>query len=237
MKRTLLSLSIISLCFLANAQRSVDLQLEVTSHSDGDFIITEGPIDFTGEVSNAGTETLEAADSVYYYIIVYIDGFTDSIPLSFGAGSAAIYTGIPYFQGQSFTATHTIGFSAGFNGEPGELCVYGKPVNRTNPISDPVLVNNKQCVSVTFIDEADLSVGENKSDKIQLSPNPSNTCFSIKNVEENSVLSITDLNGNAIGFTQNAAHQIDCSGWKNGIYLVFISDSKGNFVERMVVSH
>lgn len=80
MMRTLLSLSMILLCFFGNTQRSVDLELVITSHADGDFMVTETPIDFTAEVINLGTGTLEVTDSVYYYIIIYSDSFT----LSFG---------------------------------------------------------------------------------------------------------------------------------------------------------
>ncbi|MNU86604.1 hypothetical protein D3C71_763710 [compost metagenome] len=235
MKRTLLSLSTVLLCFFSHAQRSVDLQVEVTSHFDGDFLITEGPIDFTAEVLNVGTETLEATDSVYYYIIISTALFTDSFSLVFGGGTAEIYTGIPYFQGQSFTTLNTIGFSAGFNGETGQLCAYAKLVNATSPISDPVLENNKNCVSVTFIDEAELSVGENDLSTVKLTPNPASNSFSITGLDSD--VSIVDLNGNTINFERNLTGEIDCSSWSNGVYLVNMSNASGAFVKRLVVSH
>ncbi|WP_341901920.1 T9SS type A sorting domain-containing protein [Fluviicola taffensis] len=232
MKRTLLSLSILSVCFFSNAQREIDLNLMITSHQDGDYMATEVPIDFKAEILNVGQTTLEASDSIYYYILIY----DDSIPLSFAAGNAQIYTGIPYGQGQAFETIHTIGFSASFNGITTDVCVYGKPKNSANPISDPVLTNNKHCVSITFIDEADLSVGTNKLDGIQLSPNPANNHFSIVGAED-ATISIADLNGNEVEFARNLLGEIDCSNWGNGIYLIAISNSKGNFVQRMVISH
>ncbi|MNJ82856.1 hypothetical protein D3C87_02680 [compost metagenome] len=235
MKRTLLSLSILLLCFFSHAQRSVDLELTISSHSNGDLLVTEGPIEFTGEVVNVGTETLEAADSVYYYIIIYVDIYIDTFTLTLGGGDPAIYTGIPYSQGQSFVATHYIGFSSGFNGETGNLCIYGKPVNAASPISDPVLANNKNCVSVTFIDESELSVGENDLSNVKLTPNPANNSFSLTGADHS--VSIVDLNGKVVDFERSVEGEIDCSSWPNGVYLVHISNAGGAFVKRLVVSH
>ncbi|MNU86603.1 hypothetical protein D3C71_763700 [compost metagenome] len=231
MKRALLSLSIISFCFLSNAQRSVDLELIITSHADGDYFFTEVPVDFSTEILNLGSETLEATDSVFYYMLFY----GDTLPIGHLGANHELYTGATYLESQSFQTLHNIGFSYHMNGITTNLCVYAKVVNATNPISDPVLANNSTCVSLIFIDEAELSVGENDLSTVKLTPNPASNSFSITGVDSN--VSIADLNGKTIDFEWNLAGEIDCSSWLNGVYLVNISNADGAFVKRLVVSH
>lgn len=233
MKRILLSLSMILLCFFGNTQRSIDLELIITSHADGDIMVTEGPIVFTAEVINLGTETLEASDSVCYYILIY----NDSFDLSLGAENYALYTGITSAPSQSFQATQTIGFSNTFNGETTDLCVYAKPMNSTSPISDPVLTNNKNCVSITFIDESELSVATNQTGLIQLTPNPANDYFNLTGVDENAFVSVMDVQGNRVDFNWKNGEKIDCSTWSNGVYLLKVTNANGTSVKKFLVAH
>jgi hypothetical protein len=233
MKRILLSLSMILLCFFGNAQRLLDLQLTITDPQNNDTIEADGPFNFSVNVKNVDSvESLEAADSVYYYFIL----FGDTTIFAQNNQNHLDYTGNSLAPTQSFNIPRVIGFSNQFIGMTVDLCVYVKPKNGQNLIDDPNQSNNMECVTVHVI-STNLSVSTNELSTIKIAPNPANDQFNLIGVDENSIVSVLDVQGNSLDFNRNNGEQIDCSDWKNGVYFIHIANSEGSFIQRMVVSH
>nr|WP_294858185.1 T9SS type A sorting domain-containing protein [uncultured Fluviicola sp.] len=233
MKRILLSLSMILLCFFGNTQRLLDLQLTITTPQNGDTIEAETPFNFIVNVKNVDSvENLVAADSVYYYFIL----FGDTTIFAQNNQNHLDYTGNSIAPTQSFSIPRVIGFSDQFVGMTVDLCIYVKPENGQDPIDDPNQSNNMECVTVHVISN-NLSVSTNELSTIKIAPNPANDYFNLTGIDENSFVSVMDTQGNSVDFNRNNEEQIDCSNWKNGVYFIHISDSSGSSVRRMVVSH
>ncbi len=233
MKRTLLSLSIALLCFFSNAQRSLDLHLTFIAPQDGNTLQTEQPYSFIVSVTNTDPgANLEYADSIYYYTIIMGDTMTIYPDNTDHWG----YGGNFLAPTESFNITRMFVFSDQHDGMDVDICIFIKPVNPANPVEDPHLENNMECITVHFVPE-DLSVGDHKLTGIQLAPNPASSQFSLVGLPENASVSVADLNGKSVHVLPVSESVIDCSSWPNGVYLVNISTAEGAFVDRIVVSH
>lgn len=233
MKRILLSLSMILLCFFGNTQRSIDLELTIMTPQNDDIIEAEEPFNFNVSVKNVDSaESLEAADSVYYYFIL----FGDTTIFAENNQDHLNYTGNTLAPTQNFYIPRVIGFSDQFVGMTVDLCIYVKPENNQNPIDDPNQSNNMECVTVHVISN-DLAVSTNELSTIKLAPNPANDHFNLSGVDENAFVSITDVQGNKVDFNWKNAEKIDCSNWSNGVYLLKVSSANGTSVKKFLVAH
>jgi hypothetical protein len=232
MKRILLLSGLSLLCFLGISQRPLDLELTLTSPTDGTTIESGQTFNLIVSVKNIDTGDLEMTDSVYYYLLMYGDTMT----FAPSNQNHLEYTGNLLHPTESFGISRVMAFSNQFEGMTVDLCIYVKPMNGVDSLFDPNELNNMDCISVNVISN-NLSVAKNESPAIQLAPNPANDYFNLIGVDENSLASVVDLHGNAINLIRNPMGAIDCSNWKNGVYLVQVSNSEGNFVRRMVVSH
>lgn len=233
MKRILLSLSMILLCFFGNTQRSIDLELTIMTPQNDDIIEAEEPFNFNVSVKNVDSaESLEAADSVYYYFIL----FGDTTIFAENNQDHLNYTGNTLAPTQNFYIPRVIGFSDQFVGMTVDLCIYVKPENNQNPIDDPNQSNNMECVTVHVISN-DLAVSTNELSTIKLAPNPANDHFNLSGVDENAFVSITDVQGNKVDFNWKNAEKIDCSTWSNGVYLLKVSSANGTSVKKFLVAH
>lgn len=233
MKRTLLSLSIALLCFFSNAQRSLDLSLTLLAPTDGSTLLMNQAYPFTVSIANADpSSSLEAADSIYYYFLIF--GDTMTMPLdntnhwSYGGNSLA--------PTESFNILKMFGFSDTYEDMYVDLCIFIKPVNPANPVADPDLANNMDCITIHIV-ENDLSVNDQQLAEVKLAPNPASSQFSLAGLPENASVSVTDLNGKSMHVVSVSESAIDCSSWPNGVYLVNFSTAEGAFVKRLVVSH
>ncbi|WP_186279980.1 T9SS type A sorting domain-containing protein [Fluviicola chungangensis] len=233
MKRILLSLSMGLLCFWGSAQRLLDLQLTITAPQNGDTIEAEVPFNFVVNVKNADSvESLEATDSVYYYFIL----FGDTTVFAQNNQNHLDYTGNSLIPMQSFDIPRIIGFSDQFVGMTVDVCVYVKPENAQNPIEDPDQSNNMDCITV-HVTSNNLSVSTHELSTVKIGPNPANDHFSLIGADENSVVSVMDLQGNRVDFNRDNGEKIDCSNWKNGVYLLNITNDLGTIVRKLIVSH
>lgn len=232
MNRILLLLGLSLLCFFGISQRPLDLELTLTSPTNDTTIEGGQTFNLIVSVKNIDTSDLEVTDSVYYYLLMYGDTMT----FAPSNQNHLEYTGNLLHPAESFEISRVMAFSNQFEGMTVDLCIYAKPMNGVDSLFDPNESNNMDCISVNVV-SSNLSVAKNESPAIQLVPNPANDYFNLIGVDENSLTSVVDLHGNAINLIRNSMEVIDCSTWPNGVYLVRVSNSEGNFVRRMVVSH
>ncbi|MNK05520.1 hypothetical protein D3C87_234030 [compost metagenome] len=233
MKRIILSINILFLCFSLNAQRSLDLELEMTSPANGTTFESMELFNLLITIKNVDASTsFQASDSLYYYMLI----FGDTVPFGM-SGNYLGFTGNAADPAESFTISRMMTFTENYEGVDVELCIFAKPMNAANAVFDPDLSNNMDCAILTIVPPDNLSADEYSQNAFRIHPNPSNERFSISNPEDFSRLMIYDLNGNSIRFHQNPDGSIDCSAWENGIYFIHGSNSAGNFVKRMIVSH
>lgn len=218
----------ISSQFAVNAQRSIDLQLEITSHQSGEVFEFNEIANIITKITNLGTETFGNSDTLCYYQI--ING--DTVPMTMLNLNFTPYVNNSAAVTDYFNITRPVVFSNGFGGAIFDLCIYILPKNSVNPIVDPDLANNIHCISVSVSDE-NLTIKEEVLSKINVFPNPANNSFTI---DSNSSLAIFDSRGNAIPFTQIGT-EIRCSNWENGLYFIQISTDSGVQIQKMLVSH
>ncbi|WP_430404740.1 T9SS type A sorting domain-containing protein [Fluviicola sp.] len=232
MKRILLFSGLSLFCFFGMSQRPLDLELTLTSPTDGATITSEQVFDLIVNVKNVGTGDLETSDSLYYYLLMYGDTMT----FAPSNQNHLEYTGNLTHPTESFGISRVMAFSNQFDGVMVDLCIYVKPMNAVDSLFDPNEVNNMDCISVNVVPN-DLSVSKNDLETIQLSPNPANNSFNLVGVEENSVVSVMDVQGNMVDFNRDNGDKIDCSTWSNGVYLLKVANANGTSVQKFLVSH
>lgn len=233
MKRTLLSLSIALLCFFSNAQRSLDLHLTLITPQDESTLLIDQAYPFSVSVTNTDPDTnLEYADSVYYYVII----MSDTMMIYPDSTNHWSYGGNFLEPTESFNINRWFGFSDTYLDMYVDICIFIKPMNPANPVEDPNLANNTECITIHIV-ESDLSVHDQQLAGVKLAPNPASSQFSLVGLPENASVSVTDLNGKSVQVIPKSESVIDCSTWPNGVYLVNISTAEGAFVDRIVVSH
>jgi len=214
------------------SQRPLDLELTITSPTNGATIESGQPFNLIVSIKDIDTNDLEMTDSVYYYLLMYGDTMT----FAPSNENHLEYTGNLLHPAESFGISRVMAFSNQFDGMMVDLCIYAKPMNGADSLFDPNELNNMDCISINVVSN-NLSVAKNESPAIQLAPNPANNSFNLIGVDEDSSTSVVDLHGNGINLIRNPMGAIDCSGWPNGVYLVRVSNPGENFFQRMVVSH
>lgn len=91
-----------------------------------------------------------------------------------------------------------------------------------------------------LVDDVSLdgTLGLNEQEQsFSIFPNPATSEFSIDGLQANEQLSVFSLSGEKLDFTINAAGNINCSSWPNGVYLLHTANNDGTFVKRIIVSH
>jgi hypothetical protein len=213
---TLLTISFFALT-PALSQRTVDLHLTLTSPGNSDTIAPMQSFPITVSIRNTGPDTLTATDTLAYYLLINSDSLT-----FFPENENHIdYTDNVLIPGDSLIITRTMIFDNSFLGETIELCVFAKPKNASDPVSDPQWINNKGCAIIAVMDEAALA--EEQQQHVLISPNPGDH-FTLqkKNGGPVEALYIMDQSGKRYDPVMLDDHTIDCSGMPAGMYLLVV---------------
>jgi hypothetical protein len=72
---------------------------------------------------------------------------------------------------------------------------------------------------------------------VSLFPNPAATQIGLSGLEGDEELSVLNISGEELEFSLNAAGEINCSGWPNGVYLLRVTNAQGSTVQKVMVSH
>ncbi|MDH4472607.1 MAG: T9SS type A sorting domain-containing protein [Fluviicola sp.] len=215
------------------AQRNVDLELTMTSPSDGEYIPPGQIFPFTVSVKNVGTTNLLTTDSVAYYLLMNGDTLTfqpDNINHIF-------YTGNALQTGESFSINRQMGFDVSLDGQDVDLCVFVKPYSLLDPVSDSLLTDNTDCVTIHVMNDP-ASLDEEQAASVSIYPNPAASQFKIdiKDAQLQSVNAI-DAQGRSIKLVTNANKFIDCSTLANGMYQLEITTSNGIALKKLVINN
>lgn len=221
------------LSFFNHAQRSLDLELTISSPADGATIEIEQLYNLIVNVKNVdASEQLQAADSVYYYLLLW----GDTMLFAPGNTNYLSYTNNALQPGQNFAIARQSAFSSQFEGMDVELCVSVKPVNQANPVDDPDLTNNGDCITVHVVGH-DLTVSESALPELSLYPNPASDEFLLKGLQGDEQLSVWNAQGEKLESRLTASGTMDCSDWPNGVYFLTISGQHQNTVKKLIISH
>ncbi|HLP56785.1 MAG TPA: T9SS type A sorting domain-containing protein [Fluviicola sp.] len=230
MKRLLLAFLFIP-SIAAFAQRNVDLELTVTSPQDGEYIPPMQSFQLTVSVTNAGATDLLAADSVVYYMLM--DG--DTITFQPQNTNHFFYSGNELQTSESFSINRPMGFDVSFDGMDVELCVFVKPYSLANPVSDSILGNNTDCVTI-HVSEEPAGLDEGTAALVSVYPNPAAGQFIIDTKGAQLLaLNAVDSRGRRIELAANST--IDCSALANGVYQLEILTSNGKALKRLVINN
>ena len=81
-----------------------------------------------------------------------------------------------------------------------------------------------------------LSINDNiELENFIIYPNPTNGLLQIKTEQEISSIEVLDVFGRRMLYSEKIQSEINISDFKNGIYFVRLSDSKGNYVVKKIV--
>ncbi|HEX8017984.1 MAG TPA: T9SS type A sorting domain-containing protein [Flavobacterium sp.] len=115
----------------------------------------------------------------------------------------------------------------GFNNTPA-----GQVLNNTNKFGyiDEIIVNNNATV---------LNVGEfGKNNSIAIYPNPTNEFLTISNLQPNTLLSVSSLNGKNVYRSNNNKNDnltLSVKEWAKGVYIIRIQDGSETVVKKFIV--
>lgn len=215
------------------AQRSVDLELTITNPQDGEYIPPMQFFPLTVSVKNVGTTNLLTSDSVAYYMLM--NG--DTITFQPENTNHFFYSGNALQTGESFSINRQMGFDVSFDGQDVDLCVFVKPYSLLDPVSDSLLADNTDCVTIHVMNDP-ASVDEVVSASVSVFPNPATGQFTI-NTKEAQLLAVNaiDPQGRRIELVTNADKSIDCSSLANGMYQLEITTSNGIALKKLVINN
>lgn len=215
------------------AQRNVDLELTVTNPQDGEYIPPNQFFPFTVSVKNVGTTNLLASDSVAYYLLM--NG--DTITFQPENTNHFFYTGNALQTGDSFSINRQMGFDVSLDGQDVELCVFVKPYSLLDPVSDSLLTDNTDCVTIHVMNDP-AGVDEVVNASVSVFPNPAAGQFTI-DAKEAQLLTVNalDAQGRRIELVTNANKSIDCSSLANGMYQLEIMTSNGIALKKLVINN
>lgn len=212
------------------AQRTVNLQLTLQSPDDGEYIPPMQSFPITISVKNLGSENLGLTDSIAYYLL--LNG--DTIVFQPQNENQLWFSGSFLAPGDSVSFTRYMGFDASFNGATVELCIFVKPVNAADPVSDPQLVNNKDC-AVIFVMNDPAGLTENSGITVTVSPNPVNDLLTIATEQPVASVSMTDASGKQVETSLMNGTTIDCRDLEPGMYFLTVETVAGMAVKQVCI--
>ena len=215
------------------AQRNVDLELTMTSPQDGEYIPPNQFFPFTVSVKNVGATNLLASDSVAYYMLM--NG--DTLIFQPENTNHFFYTGNALQTGESFIINRQMGFDVSLDGQDVELCVFVKPYSLLDPVSDSLLNDNTDCVTIHVMNDP-AGVDEEQAALVSVYPNPASGQFTI-DTKDAQLLAVNaiDAQGRRIKLVTNADKSIDCSRLANGMYQLEIMTSNGIALKKLVINN
>lgn len=228
MRKMLLFICAFGLQGLVYAQRSIDLQVEITSIQDGDVFDLNEIANLMTKITNLGADDLTSADTLCYYQI--ING--DTVPMTMLNLNYFPYTDYSAGVDDDFTISRPTIFSNGFGGSMFDFCIYIVPKNGVNEIIDPDLSNNTHCVTIS-VNESNLAIDESSASQGNIYPNPASTYFSVSSNQE---WLVYNLQGELIPI-EREGNKILCENWKSGVYLVHSFTESGGQIQKLVVQH
>ncbi|MES2556265.1 MAG: T9SS type A sorting domain-containing protein [Bacteroidota bacterium] len=215
------------------AQRNVDLELTMTSPQDGEYIPPMQSFALTVSVTNVGASDLLASDSVVYYMLM--DG--DTITFQPQNTNHFFYSGNELQTTESFTINRPMVFDVSFDGMDVELCVFVKPYSLANPLSDSLLGNNSDCVTIHIMEEP-AGIDEEEAAFVSVYPNPATGQFTVETKDAQlEALTAIDAQGRRIELVTNPTNSIDCSLLANGMYQLEITTSNGIVYKKLVINN
>lgn len=239
MKKILLLVAVIATAFTLNAQRTVDIEVTLTSPVNGDPIRAGKNFDLTFTVKNNGPDIIKATDTIATFLVL-----GNSIQTNTGSANVA---GADILKDSSVTFTRT-----GFNvsgGSSGNLSVCALAVLVQRSGADTVVDNipggnNVSCAITTY----SVGLGEElSSNKLSASsyPNPVSNegviTYTLVNSEDVSV-KIFDMAGrmvaNVFEGKQDAGEQavkFDASNLESGIYFYQLNAGEVSVTNKIIV--
>lgn len=215
------------------AQRNVDLELTLTSPSDGEYIPPNQVFPFTVSVKNVGNTNLLASDSVAYYLLM--NG--DTLAFQPDNNNHIFYTGNALQTGESFSINRQMGFDVSLDGQDVDLCVFVKPYSLLDPVSDSLLIDNTDCVTIHVMNDP-AGLDEEHASLVTIYPNPAANQFMIDTKEAQlEMVNAIDAQGRRFKLVTNTDKFIDCSTLANGMYQLEITTSNGIVLKKLVINN
>jgi hypothetical protein len=239
MKKILLLVAVFATALSLNAQRTVDIEVSLSSPANGDPIRAGKPFDMTFTIKNNGPDIIKSTDTLATFLVL---GNT----IQTNTGSAAL-AGKDIAKDSSITITRT-----GFNvsgGSSGNLqvCALAVLVQRSGAdtvIDNTTGGNNVSCATAAY----SVGLGEElNSNKLSASsyPNPVSNegtiTYTLVNAENVSV-KIFDMAGrmvaNVFEGKQDAGEQavkFDASNLESGIYFYQLNAGEVSVTNKVIV--
>lgn len=229
MKKTLLLLSILTLCTIANAQRIVNLSVAITNPTNNQNVIEMQPFTVDILVKNVGTTPVKITDSFALYLL--LNGSPFQFVVNGQLSPFKPYDTHPLNPNDSFTISMQQVFTSSIPLGHSTLCIKILPYNGSaDSVKDTLVVNNTSCVVVNIQDSsvgiAQLG-GGNLSNTISTYPNPAKSAvhFNLFLQETGSVaINIYDISGRLVKtslstqFKGESSIKMDMSDLTPGIY-------------------
>jgi hypothetical protein len=227
MKKILLSLFSVA-TFGAFAQADVGVTL--TAPTSGATITAGTQFTYTADITNLGTEPIDAADS-----IIYAPTLNGNLIGNGQGGVLAFFrTGLSLTTGQSTNVSSTLNLSGGTGGSV-DFCVVVLEMRGLgwNGVTQTNTANDEDCAAVTYDPGSNISVGEwtvfSTEDKSFYNNGTFHVRMSNYNFTTNSVLEVYNMTGAAVYSTPLANNgssieeDVNLASLKNGMYIVRIN--------------
>lgn len=213
------------LAFSVQAQLTADLRVDFIQPEDEQNLEAAEVYVAMLEVSNHGPDTIKSCDTLV--LRVTFSGVPTPDPI--------YITGQTIPPGESIPLSQQIAFDQTWIGSSCTVCMRVDPVNAATSLYDPDTTNNEDCVEVHIVTDV-TTVSEQQLSEIECFPNPAKDTFQIAANETILSLYAVDADGAYCALKANNG-LVDCSGLKNGIYLLQIETSNGLFLSRLIIAH
>lgn len=233
MKRSLFSIFCLVVLNSAMAQRSIDLKMTLPLIEEEAWIdISQPYVNILMNIKNLSNETFLDSDSLAWYVIMN----TDTINFS-GQNNYTIKTNVDMAPGETRNIPYLFFFDTSFFMGPVSdihFCIYVKPLNRFNPITDPDLNNNIDCKILHIVPMIAGNTDALALNRIKLYPNPASNQFSVEGENLKSV-EIKDQSGKTVLFDQEDFSALNCKDLSNGIYFVNVKTENHELIQKLVI--
>ncbi len=231
---TLLGLGLL-LCGSAQAQRSINMSLTITSPPTDDTIVVGAPIPFTLVLENQGPDALVAGDSLFVQLPDNsVQLFQLAEGLSLGQSTTLLSANITV----PVESTTTFELCATLSDDPStQVQIGGNPINVT--YIDPDAANNTTCNTLTILveDPSGIQETDDAISAVLLYPNPANSKVTLSYTDgpilSARIFNILGAEVYRISGTYAREQVIDVQQLANGIYLVHVETDNGVVVRKL----
>lgn len=211
------------------AQRTMDLTVEIVSPESNTSVPFNSPFNVMVEVTNQGSENLNAGDSLYFYPT--INGIQPANMEYFTR------TGYQINAGESQTYLVPLAFSHGYENSDVEYCLEVKPVNAADPIVETSSGDNKDCINLHVESESTAGMNGAEIGEFIVSPNPAKGLISLTVQPDNGKIQLVSLDGKQVVNTQLNGPSLDVSEIPNGVYLLNFELEGAFYSKRIIISN